>query len=82
MFCQAIGNGAYGTNCASIHTMEDNSEEAMLKMKRTVNNHMADNYEDVYKNIVCIPYIETVLGEVERQICNTPQELKEFLRSD
>ena len=31
MVCKAIGNGACGTNCASIHTMEDDSEEAMKR---------------------------------------------------
>ena len=44
MFCQAVGNGACGTNCGSIHTMEDDSDSYMIKRKRMINIHMADNY--------------------------------------
>ena len=47
MFCQAIGNGACGTNCGSINTLEDNSEGAMTKIKSLINNHMADNYGNI-----------------------------------
>ena len=82
MFCQDIGNGACGTNCGSIHTMEGDSEEAMISMKRMVNNHMDDNYDNIYKNIIGIPYTESVFGEENRQTCNTPQEVNDFLRSD
>ena len=82
MFCQAVGNGACGTNCGAIHTLEDDSMEAGIKMKRKINFHMADNFDDVYSNIIGIPYSETVYGEEDRQICNTSEELKTFLKSD
>ena len=82
MYCPAKGNGACSTNCASMHMMEDNSEKAMLQMKSKINHHIADNFENVYSNIIGFPYSETVFGEEERVICNTPQELKVFLRSD
>ena len=82
MFCQALGNGACGTNCGAIHTLEDDSPEAGIKMKQKINHHMADNFENIYQNVIGIPYIETVFGEVEKQICNSPEELKAFLRSD
>ena len=82
MFCQAVGNGACGTNCAAIHTLEDDSPEAGIKMKRKINLHMADNFENIYSNVIGIPYSETVFGEIDKQICNTAEELKTFLRSD
>ena len=82
MVCQAVGNGACGTNCASIHLFEDDSEEARIKLKRKINFHMADHYDQVYNNIIGLPYTETVFGEIDQQTCSTPEELKEFLRSD
>ena len=82
MYCQAVGNGACGTNCCSIHTMEDDSEKAMVNMKRKVNIHIADNYDDIYANVIGLPYTETVFGEEEKVVCKTPQELKQFLRSE
>ena len=82
MYCEAMGNGACSTNCGSTHMFEDDSEEAMTKMKRKINFHMADHYNKVYSNSIGLPYIETVFGEPEKQLCTTPQELKEFLRSD
>ena len=82
MYCEAVGNRACGTNCGSIHMMEDDSEQAMINMKRKINVHIADNYDDVYANVVGLPYSETVFGEKEKVVCNTPEELKEFLMSD
>ena len=82
MYCEAVGNGACSTNCGSIHMFEDNSEEAMIKMKSKINNHIADHYNDIYSNIISLPYVETVFGETERQVCTTPEELKDFLRSN
>ena len=82
MYFEADGDGACGTNCGSVHTMEDDSKGAMMNMKRKINHHMADHYDNIYKNVIGLPYIETVFGEEERQVCSTPQELKEFLRSE
>ena len=82
MFSQSVGNGACGTNCGSMHMFEDNSEEAMIKMKRKINFHIAEHYDEIYANVIGLPYSESVFGEVDKQTCSTPEELKEFLRSD
>ena len=82
MICPAVGNGACGTNCGLIHIMEDNDKKSSMQMKRKINEHIADHYDSVYKNVIGLPYTETVFGEKEMQVCNTPEELKEFLRSD
>jgi hypothetical protein len=62
--------------------MEDNSEKAMVNMKRKVNIHIADNYDDICANVIGLPYIDTVFGEEEKVLCKTPQELKQLLRSE
>ena len=73
MYCPAIEDGACGTNCAYMHMMEDDSK---------LNHHIADNYEKVYKDIIDIPYSETVFGEDDIEISYTPEELNTFLRSE
>ena len=64
MYCPAIGNGACGTNCASIHMMEDDSQEAMIKMKSKSTHHIADHYENIYKNIIFLifPYMHSPMA--------------------
>ena len=69
MYCPAIGNGACGTNCASVHMMEDNNRDAMINMKSKVNHHIADNYENVFKTTIGLPYSETVFGQDDMEIC-------------
>ena len=69
MYCQAVGNGYCWTNCCAIHTMEDNSEKAMVNMKRKVNIQIADNYDDFYANVIGLPYIH--LGR-KRKLCVRP----------
>ena len=81
MFAEARGNGACGTNCGSMHMLEDNSESSMIKMKSKVNKHIADDM-DHYLNVRGLPYIETVFGKPNKQICDTKEELIEFFRSD
>ena len=51
-------------------------------MKRKVNIHIADNYDDIYANVIGLPYIDTVFEEEEKVLCKTPQELKQLLRSE
>ena len=58
MFSQSVGNGACGTNCGSMHMFEDNSEEAMIKMKRKINYHIAEHYDEIYANVIGLPYSE------------------------
>ena len=65
IYCSAIGNGACGTNCASIHMMEDDSQEAMIKMKSKIKHHIADHYENIYKNIIGLPYSEPIFCQDE-----------------
>ena len=70
------------TNCAALHINEDGDEDS--KVKRRVNHHIADNWEKFYKNIIALPYEETVgVGEhSETIIITTGEEMLDFLRSD
>ena len=59
-----LGNGACLENCVALHIYEDENEGA--KVKKRVNHHVADNW-NYYKNIIVLPYIETVgVGEFEK----------------
>ena len=82
MKLEAVGNGMCLTNCASMHMMEDDSLVAMVNMKSKINNHIADHYDEHYHKLIGLPYCETVMGEVDLQVCTTNEELKEFLRSE
>ena len=46
-----------------MHMMEDNSQEAMIKMKSKINHHIADHYDNIYTNIIGLPYSETFFGQ-------------------
>ena len=81
MCADAVGNGACGTNCGSMHMMEDDSVKAMMAMKRKINHHMADNM-DIYIDMIGLPYTETLGGELEPVTCKTKEELINFLRSE
>ena len=49
-----------------------------------INNHMADNWEKVYKDKISLPYVETVgVGMSSKVITkSTNEEMIQFLRSD
>ena len=79
---KATPDGACLTNCFAVHAFEDESEG--IKVKRMINNHMADNWEEVYKDKIPLPYVETVgVGKNSKVITkNTKEEMIQFLRSD
>ena len=79
---KAKPNGACLTNCAAIHIHEDENEGEEVKKK--VNNHIADNWENYYQYKVPLPYIETVgVGEDAHEIKKTTgEEMIAFLRSE
>ena len=75
-------NGACLDMCVAVHVYED--EEEGPKVKRRINNHVADNWENYYKHRIALPYIETVgVGSEARVIRkNSKEEMLDFLRSD
>ena len=79
---KALGNGACLENCVAVHIYED--EQEGVKVKRRVNHHVADNWDNYYMNKIVLPYRETVgVGETEKVVVkHTREEMLEFLRSD
>ena len=79
---KALANGACLENCTAVHVYEDDNEG--VKVKRRVNHHIADNWDNYYKDKIALPYRERVgVGEHEKEIVkNTREEMLEFLRSE
>ena len=74
-------DGACLTHCLAVHAYEDPNEGE--RVKKCVNNHMADNM-DYYQNKIELPYIETIgVGENATVIKKeTYEEIKAFLKSE
>ena len=79
---KTIGDGACFTNAIAVHVSKDENESKNIK--RRLNHHIADNYENFYKFILPLPYKETVgVGKGSKDVeLKTKEELLEFLRSD
>ena len=79
---EADPNGACLDNCVSVHVYEDEDEGP--KVKKRVNNHVADNWDNYYQDKIPLPYIETVGVGVHARVIrkDTKQEMLEFLRSE
>ena len=79
---KALANGACLTNCAAVHIYEEADEGP--KVKKRVNNHIADNWDNYYQYKIALPYRETVgAGETASIIeKNTKEEMLVFLRSE
>ena len=54
------------------------------KVKKRVNKHVADHWDTYYKNIIPLPFVETVgVGQQAKVVKkNTREEMLEFLYSD
>ena len=74
-------DGACLSNSLAIHAYEDPNEA--VKVKKYLNNHIADNME-YYKNKIKLPYIETIgVGHNKKEITiKTYDELKQFFKSE
>ena len=81
MTYKTIGNGACLENALAVHVYEDETEGP--KVKRRINNHVADNWDTYYKYKIELPYTEVVgVGENAKTVTkNTREEMLEFLRS-
>ena len=81
MVFKADPNGACLQNCAAVHIYEDQDEGP--KLKKRLNNHVADNWH-YYRNKIVLPYVEQVgVGEyAETVVISTENEMIDFLRSD
>lgn len=75
-------NGACLENSASVHFYEDEGEGE--KLKRRINNHIADNWDNFYQYKIALPYTETVgVGEKVKMIeKSSKEEMIQFLRSE
>ena len=79
---RATPDGACVTNSAAIHIFEDEDEGP--KLKRLINNYIADNWDNYFVYKIPLPYTETVgVGKHSKTIIKTTkEELLEFLRSE
>ena len=75
-------NGACLENSASVHFYE--IEEEGSELKKRINNHIADNWDNFYQYKIGLPYIETVgVGENAKEIKKSnKEEMIDFLRSE
>ena len=75
-------DGACLDSCAAVHVYEDADEAS--KLKKRVNHHVADNWDNYYKDKIPLPYTETVgVGKHAHTITKTTdEEMIDFLRSD
>ena len=82
MLYKAEPNGACLTNCDAMFIYED--ENKSVDMKRTINDHIVEHWENFYKYKISLPYIQTVgIGCNAKQIrCETVSDLNTFLKSD
>ena len=82
MIYKVFGNGACAQNATAVHLYED--EEEANKVKKKVNEHIADNFDNYYQHRMVLPYTETVgVGKHSKTITvTTAQEMKAFLKSE
>ena len=80
----SVPDGACLTNCLTAHISCTEDEEERKRNNRKVNEHIADNYDNHYKNKIALPYIETVgVGEKSRRVkIQTRKDFLAFLRSE
>ena len=58
MFYKTIPNGSCLENSLAVHVYEDEREGE--KVKRRINHHVADNWDNYYQYKIPLPYKETV----------------------
>ena len=79
-----IADGACTTNCATAHVFHTLDKHERQKLKRRINNQIADNWDNFYADKVPLPYKETVGTGPDRWTfeANTKDEMLTFLRSE
>ena len=79
---KTIGDGACFTNAIAVHVSKDEKESKNIK--RRINHHIADNFDNFYKFKLPLPYKETVgVGKGSKVVeLETKEELLDFLRSE
>lgn len=82
MIFKSQPNGACLDNCAAVHIYEDVDEAP--KLKKRVNYHVADNWDNYYKYKIPLPFTQTVgVGEHAKNVTiKTREEMLQFLKSD
>ena len=78
---KTVPNGACLENSFAVHAYEN--EEEGVKVKKRLNNHVADHW-DYYKHRIPLPYVERVgVGEKSEVVTKTTEaEMIDFLRGD
>ena len=81
MIYKTLGNGRCLENSIAVHLFEN--EDEGVNVKKIVNEHIADNYENCYADRIPLPYRETIgVGKNSKVIVNnTKEEMISFLRS-
>ena len=82
MIYKTLGNGRCLENSVAVHVFEN--EDEGVNVKKMVNNHIADNWENFYKSKIPLPYKETLgVGKHSRTIeIKSEEEMINFLRSE
>ena len=82
MLYKALADGRCLQNCLAVHGYEDENEG--YDIKKLVNHHIADNWDNYYKYKVPLPYNEiTGVGVKAKGVeKKTKQEMIDFLRSE
>jgi len=78
---KAKPDGACLINCLAVHIFEN--EDHAMKLKKKINDHIAENLEH-YKASIVYPFVETVgVGKTSRKVeITTDDQMVEFLRSE
>ena len=81
MIYKTLGNGRCLENSIAVHLFEN--EDEGINVKKIVNEHIADNYENCYAERIPLPYRETIgVGINAKEIVKyTKEEMISFLRS-
>ena len=82
MLYKTLGNGRCLENSVAVHIFEN--EDEGINVKKMINNHIADNFENYYHNIINLPYKEVIMEEGHTKVIEkkTKEEFVEFLRSE
>ena len=82
MLYKTLGNGRCLENSIAVHIFEN--EDEGINVKKMINNHIADNFENYYHNIINLPYKEVIMEEGHTKVIEkkTKEEFIEFLRSE
>ena len=76
------GDGKCLENCTAIHTLGDENEGS--EIRKMINNYMADDWDNYWKNKIPLPFKEILFVDGKRVELDiqTDDEMVEYLRSE